>query len=496
LFIVRALAGYSLGQADIFRKAMGKKIAEVMKKERRNFTAGAKKNGFTSEEADAVFNLIEPFAGYAFNKAHATSYALIAYQTAYLKANYPAEYMTGFLVTQSDQQDKVASAVTECRRLGITVLPPDINHSQDIFTIAQDSQGSPAIRFGLSAIKNVGSGAVAPVIAERDRDGEFKSVEDFCRRADLHGVNKRVMESLIKAGALDCLGERGTLLANVGRIISLAQRQQRLRESGQAAMFDLWGEEAPVPMPGLEMEETDIPVTEKLAWEKDMLGVYISEHPLSSVRIENATLCGQIDAEMKGQTVRTVGMVASVHSLFTRDRQSFISAVLEDLDGSVEVMVWPNVYASTKELWVEGSIVLVEGKVREREGRIQLNCDRAEQYRPGIAKKAAESVSEEGGVSEEKVPVAPKRNESHRLVISLAQTGDEDSDIASLRRLIEVLNVFPGDDEVNLSIVNQEQVVHLQLPNMRSRYCPELHQRLAELVGEDGIRLEEKGART
>jgi DNA polymerase-3 subunit alpha len=497
LFIVRALAGYSLGQADIFRKAMGKKIAEVMKKERRNFIAGAKKNGFTTEEADAVFNLIEPFAGYAFNKAHATSYALIAYQTAYLKANYPAEYMTGFLVTHIDQQEKVASAVTECRRLGITVLPPDINRSQDTFTIAQDDQsGGLAVRFGLSAIKNVGSGAVAPIIAERDRAGEFKSVEDLCRRADLRGVNKRVMESLVKAGALDCLGDRGTLLANVGRIISLAQRQQRLRESGQAAMFDLWGKETPVPMPVLEMEETDIPVTEKLAWEKDMLGVYLSEHPLSSVRIENATLCGQIDAEMKGQTVRTAGMVASVHSLFTRDRQSFVSAVLEDLDGSIEVIVWPNVYASTKELWVGGSIVLVEGKVREREGRVQLNCDRAEPYRPGTAKGTAESVSAEGEISEEKVKVAPKRDESRRLIISLAQTGDEDGDITSLRRLIEVLNVFPGDDEVNLSIINQEQVVHLNLPNVRSRYCPELRQRLVELVGEDGVRLEEKGAFT
>ncbi|HEY79379.1 MAG TPA: DNA polymerase III subunit alpha [Dehalococcoidia bacterium] len=496
LFIVRALAGYSLGQADIFRKAMGKKITEVMKKERRNFITGAKKNGFLAEEADAVFNLIEPFAGYAFNKAHATSYALIAYQTAYLKANYPVEYMTGFLVTHSDQQDKVASAVTECRRLGITVLSPDINHSQDTFTIARDGQGgSPAIRFGLSAIKNIGSGAVAPIIAERGRGGEFQSIEDLCRRADLRGVNKRVMESLIKAGALDGLGDRGTLLANVGRILSLAQRQQRLRESGQAAMFDLWGEETPVPLPGLDMEKADVPVTEKLAWEKEVLGVYLSEHPLSSVKIENATLCGQIDADIKGQTVRTAGMVASVRPLFTRDRKPFVSAVLEDLDGSIEVIVWPDAYASSRELWAEGSIVLVEGKVREKDGHVQLACDRAERYQPE-SHRGEGDVSKPEETSGDKLAAPVQPDKGRHLVISLTQTGDEDGDIASLRRLIEVLSVFPGDDEVDLSITNQEQVVHLKLPHIRSGYCPELHQQLVELVGEDGIRLEDKSAFT
>ncbi|MDP2932123.1 MAG: DNA polymerase III subunit alpha, partial [Chloroflexota bacterium] len=182
LFIVQTLAGYSLGQADIFRKAMGKKIAEVMKKEKINFIAGAIKNGFSEEVANEVFALIEPFAGYAFNKAHAFSYALIAYQTAYLKANYPAVYMTAFLITHAGDLEKVAGAVAECRRLGITVLRPDVNHSQVNFAIEKSESGTEAIRFGLAAIKNVGVNAVEPVVAECNKAGKYKSIEDLCRR--------------------------------------------------------------------------------------------------------------------------------------------------------------------------------------------------------------------------------------------------------------------------------------------------------------------------
>ncbi len=242
LFIVREFAGYSLGQADIFRKAMGKKIAEVMKKEKRNFINGAKKHNYSSEVAEEVFALIEPFAGYAFNKAHAFCYALIAYQTAYLKANYPAEYINAFLTTHAGELEKTASAAAECRRLGIEILPPDINRSQLFFSLEDSHAGQSAIRFGLAAIKNVGTGAIEPIIGERDKNGPFKSVEDLCRRSELQAVNRRVMESLIKVGAFDKLEERGTLLNSLGRILSLAQREQRLRETGQSTMFDMFGE--------------------------------------------------------------------------------------------------------------------------------------------------------------------------------------------------------------------------------------------------------------
>ncbi|MBA7621919.1 DNA polymerase III subunit alpha [subsurface metagenome] len=494
LFIVQAFAGYSLGQADVFRKAMGKKIPEVMKKERRNFIAGAKKNGFSPGIAAEVFALIEPFAGYAFNKAHSVSYALIAYQTAYLKANYPAEYIAAFLIIQAGQLEKVASAIAECRRLGITVLPPDINRSQVTFSIEKDGD-APTIRFSLTAIKNVGPGAVEPIIAERNKGGDFKSIEDLCRRCDLRGVNKRVMESLIKAGALDSLGSRGTLLNNVNRILSLSQREQRLRETGQSTMFDLWGETMPVPMPSLDLETADISIKEKLTWEKELMGAYLSEHPFSSVASEVAsgdtTLCGQIDAELVGQTVVVAGMVASVRHLFTRDRNPFVSTILEDLDGQIEVMVWPKVYTDTGDLWEEGNILLVEGKVRLRDDRVQLSCDKVRRYQPAVqAEEIVASPPEEAPVVAEETTASTTPAERRRLVISLSQTSDEETDKTNLHKLIDALRDFPGQDAVKLSVTNGERVINLRLPSIYTNHCPELHQRLVELVGEDGLRLE------
>jgi len=487
LFIVQALAGYSLGQADIFRKAMGKKIAAVMKKEQRNFMRGASEMGFSSQVAEEVFALIEPFAGYAFNKAHSFSYALIAYQTAYLKANYPAEYITAFLITHAGQQEKIATAVDECRRLGIEVLPPDVNRSWVDFTIEPDEAGNPAIRFGLNAIKNVGVGAVEPLVNERNKDGEFESIDDLCRRADLRNLNRRAMESLIKAGAFDSLGDRGALLASVGRIQSLAQREQHLRDTGQSTMFDLWGESMPTPVPSLELEEAEIQTKDKLDWERELMGVYLSEHPFAAfadkVAAENTVLCGHVDTEMVGQTIRVAGMVASAHQSFTRDRRSFASVMLEDLSGRVEVMAWPDVYAGTRELWEEGTIVLAEGRVRVRNDRVQLSCDNVRRYQ---LETATEEAKPEAVEKPEPPPPPLLKN---RLTISIKQTENTDNDVACLNKLVDTLRIFPGEDEVNMCVVSGERVVNLKLSNINTGYCPELHQRLVALVGEEGLRV-------
>jgi DNA polymerase-3 subunit alpha len=501
LFIVRTFAGYSLGQADIFRKAMGKKIADVMKKEKRNFVAGARKNGFSADVAGEIFKLIEPFAGYAFNKAHAVSYALIAYQTAYLKANYSVEYMTALLIAFAGQSEKIAVAFTECRRLNIDVLPPDLNRSQASFVIEKQADGSAAIRFGLAAIKNVGPAAVEHIIAERDKNGDYKSIEDLCRRADLSGINKRVMESLIKAGALDSLGqERGTLLTNVGLILSLAQREQKLKETGQSTMFDLWGDTVDVPMPSLDMATVDIPVKDKLEWEKELLGIYLSEHPfspfVSKAFAENVTLCGQVDDDMEGQTLTVAGMVDTVQNLTTRDGKPSASVMLADMDGKLEVMVWPRVYEATRQFWQDGKFLLVSGKVRMRGSRMQLVCDKVDNYsldvpvkgksltpRPAVAPAAVTPAGTE--------PVAAK---SRRLIISLKQSGDEKADINRFRIITGILKDFPGDDEVSLVVDNTKKVFRLRLSAIRVDYCPELHRRLADVVGEDGIRLEENEA--
>jgi len=261
-------------------------------------------------------------------------------------------------------------------------------------------------------------------------------------------------------------------------------------------MFDLWGEVTPLPVPSLDLPTADISIKEKLGWERELMGVYLSESPLGSfagrIAPENATLCGQIDAELVGQTIVVAGMVASVNDLFTRERRPFASVVLEDLDGRVEVMVWPQVYASTRELWQEGNILLVTGRVRLRDDRVQLNCDNVRRYQPEAAQieEVVTPQPEEAPLLAEETPADTAPSKGHRLVISVTQTRDEASDIASLQKLIDIVKDFPGEDEVSLCVTIEGTVTNLKLPNITTNYCPDLRQRLVELVGEDGLRLE------
>ncbi|MFC1963120.1 DNA polymerase III subunit alpha [Chloroflexota bacterium] len=484
LHIVQAFAGYSLGEADIVRKAMGKKIPEVMRKEKQKFLFGARKNGFSKELANQVWNLIEPFAGYAFNKAHSVSYALIAYQTAYLKANYATEFMSALLTIRMEQQESVTTAIAECQRLGIKVLPPDINHSRDTFTIEQDASGLPAIRFGLAAIKNVGVAGVKTIIAAREEGNPFNSIEDFCRRADLKSLNKRMLESLIKVGALDSLGERGSLLAGIDRIMSLAQHEQRLKENGQTTMFDLWGHSVDVPLPGIELPKVEIISTEKLAWEKELLGVYFSDHPLgyNSQRLAAgaSVFCAQINEEMEEQLVDIVGIVTSMRQLLTRNKRPFISAVIDDFSGSIEAIAWPEVYQRSKELWMEGNTLLIKGKVKIRAGRIQLTCNTISPYQPKPE-------------DETDTPTVTAATFTRRryLQINLTSTNDTDADTIRLSQIFALLKQFPGEDEVYLAIVDDEDATKLEVPNLATNYCPELSSLLINLVGEQGFALKE-----
>jgi len=480
LRIVQALAGYTLGQADVIRKAMGKKIPEVMKRERKNFIDNAKEKGIPSELAAEIFALIEPFAGYAFNKAHSVSYALIAYQTAYLKANYTVEYMTAFLNTYAAHSDRLTSAIAECRRLGISVLPPDVNKSKANFAIEEEN-GKAAIRFSLTAIKNVGYSAIEPIILAREKGGTFKSIEDFCRRVDLRSINKKVVESLIKAGAFDCLAPRGTLIQAIDRIISLAQWEQRLRESGQSSMFDLWGDTVPAPLPSLDLNHLDIPLKDKLDWERELLGVYFSEHPLTSVapKLVNTTtaLCGGIDAEMVGEKVVIAGMVTSMRQLYTRDRRPFVIATLEDLDGNIEVTAWSEVYNQTKEVWQEGKILLIEGAVKLRDDRVSVNCYKVRQYQTD-------------GEEEQETKPTTQPQLSRTITINIAQTDKTEEDVTRLNQVMDILNRYPGQDTVVLTIVTGEETVNMKLPNTIN-YCPELAQEADSILGDNSLKLKD-----
>lgn len=469
LHIVRAVAGFSLGKADIFRKAMGKKIPEVMRAQREEFRQGAVANGFTAELADQIFDLIEPFAGYAFNKAHSACYAELAYQTAYLKANYPAQYLAAVLSAHLDMTDKIASTVAEAKRLGLDVLPPDVNRSDVTFTI----EGEGAIRFGLGAIKNVGVGAAEAIVAARGTT-PFSSIDDFCRRVDPKAVNRRVLESLIKAGACDLFGDRGSLLAGLDRILAFAQRQQKLKEAGQATMFDLFGVEVPVPQPGIELPTAPVSGRETLQWEKELLGVYLSEHPFAAVvadRSLDAVYCGSITEEQVGQTLLVAGMVTAVRTLFTKDRRPFCTAVLEDLVGSIEVTVWADVYERTKDLWVEGTIVTARGRVRARDDRLSFIVDTAARYQPGAVEDLAE--------------LAPKRT---RVRIEFRERGNPVEDCQRFDTLIALLQRNEGEDPVQVVVANRRSKVVLQLPTVRGvTLSPDLRASLDDLVGPEAV---------
>jgi len=472
IFIARALAGYSLGQADIFRKAMGKKIPEVMRKEEQNFISGAEKKGISAKLAREVFSLIEPFAGYAFNKAHSVIYALIAYRNAYLKANYPIEYMAAVLDTYYDSMDKVHSAIAECRRLGIKVLPPDINKSRASFAIESVEGEDAAIRFGLASIKNVGSSPIEHIVSAREAGGEFASIEDFCYRTDLRHINKKVLESLIKAGAFDSLGTRKTLLESLGRDISVAQARQRARESGQVSMFDTLPEGAPAPLPTQGQTGDEVPTQQKLVWERELLGVYFSR-PLDALVGETSSgdtlSCGDITLDLIDRMVKVTGIVVSVRQAYTRDRRPFVVASIEDLDASIEVIAWPRLYESTQGLWQAGNMVTVKGTVKLRDGEVKLNC--------------------------EDVTLLPARQEvmkepdRRHVMIDINQSEDSEKDIERLQMVAAALKSYPGQDTVSLTVVSDGQATRLDMPAMTVNYCPELAARLAEIVGEGSFRI-------
>ena len=380
LEIARTFAGYTLGTADIMRKAMGKKIPAVMLAERERFLEGAVAKGYEQRLAEQVFDLIEPFAGYAFNKAHAFSYAVIAYRTAYLKAHYPVEYLTAVLQAAgahpTGAQDRIAAAAAESSRLGVPVLQPDVNRSQVNFAIERLDNGADGIRFGLAQVKNVGVGAVEGLIAVREEDGPFKSIEDFARRVDPRDLNRRVLESLAKAGALDGLAERSAVVFGVERIVTVAQEALRQRETGQTSMFDLFGDEVDTPLPALELESVETPHRELLLWERELLGTYVSDHPFRrAVRHLDpftTVLNAEVGADLAGQQAVVAGTVQTVRKLTTRQGKPFAAVALEDLSGVAELTMWPDSYEQHSALLTPGNVLLALIDVRERGERLTL----------------------------------------------------------------------------------------------------------------------------
>lgn len=400
LHIARKFGGYTLGAADVMRKAMGKKIPAVMREERGNFVDGALANGYSRHDAETIFELIEPFAGYAFNKAHAVSYGAIAYQTAWFKANHPEPYMAAVLRSAAGNSDRLQAATAECSRLGIPLLLPDINRSEATFTLERMADGRSAIRFGLATIKGVGRAAIEPLIGDVREHGDIRSANDLIQRLDSRAMNRRALEALAKAGAFDDIESRGAMVASAEDILKRAREAQELRDSGQSTMFDLFGEEVATPTALLELQAgIDATAQEQLNWERELLGAYVSQHPLQSAA---RALQGRVNAQLSdlteensGNTHTVIGMVGSIRSLTTRKGESFAAVNIEDLSGSAELTVWPDLWAATKSVWQPNQIVIATINVRLRGDRLTLAVDSVEawQEQPLTASEDTESAA-------------------------------------------------------------------------------------------------------
>lgn len=467
--IAMQLAGFTPSEADLLREAIGKKKAQKLKRQRRKFIEGAVSRDIREDKANEIFDMLEYFGRYGFNKAHAAAYAVITCQTAYLKAEYPVEYMTALLSVEKGDTDKVAAGVAECRRLRIEVLPPNVNYSSWDFTV----EGG-VVRFGLGAIKNVGQGPVSAILEARQ--GQiFKNAEDFARWVDLRQVNRRALESLIRCGALDELGDRGQLLGSIGQMMALSARAHRAQEVGQMSLFGGGGQRFLVLH-----DLSEIPQKQRLAWEKELLGVYISEHPLQRIAQDleesDITLCGEIEESMEGQRVTTAGMVSQVRRIVTKKGDPMAFARLEDLRGEIEVIVFPGAYEKTKHLWVPDRILVVEGRVQANdEEEAKLICHSAAEYQRRHEKEE---------------PSPQKEATIYHLHIAFPRGDDQEVGIRRLGEVHHLLTRHRGSDRFTLYVPRGEEVVQLGFPNATTRYSPELERALITILGEGSIRVE------
>jgi DNA polymerase-3 subunit alpha len=478
------LAGYSLGQADLLRRAMGKKDREKMAKERANFIEGcARTNKIAEKKANSIFDLLEKFAGYGFNKSHSAAYGLISYQTAYLKANYPVEYMAGLLSNEINNTDKISTFVGECKRMGIPILPPDVNRSGLKFSPEtwegpqrpedRGTEAAPtlnAIRYGLAAIKNVGQGAMEMAIAEREERGEFATLEDFCRRLDSRIANRKILENLVKCGAFDFLGrERAELFACIDDSLASASASQKDRASGQVSLFDDMMPPAPKPS---ALRVVPWSEQEKMSYEKELLGFYVTGHPLDAY----ATLL----AEGNYQTIASLnelpdraafrigGAIVQVDKKFTKkEGKPFAVVWLEDLTAKLEVVLWNEVYVKVSEALALGRVLSVQGTLDKRDDALRAVAQKAKVLAPGDSQPRSPNESNGNGMTESEIPLV--------LFFSAAASA------AELREVQAVLAGSPGRCPVRLMFCRADGE-SLQMDagvNLRVKMTPELREKLS-----------------
>jgi DNA polymerase-3 subunit alpha len=532
--VTQALAGFTLAEADVLCYAVRKKIREKLDAQKVKFVSGAVRNGVHADVIEAVWKDFEPFARYGFNRAHAAIYGIIAYHTAYLKANYTTEYMTAVLSAEMGTPDRVAIAVAECRRLGIEVLPPDLNESELDFAVTPKG-----IRFGLGAIKNVGEGAVEGIIAARHAGGPFRSLDDMCARPefDLQRANKRVLESLIKCGACDAFGPRLWQLDRLDAVMETAQREQRDRESGQVGLFaelGIGGQLDATFTPGPTTQFRDAP-KEKLSWEKELLGIYLSAHPLNALAprmkdVENLVAIAEL-GEAPEDLVTIACVVTNARKHITKNKQLMMFAQVEDLTGSVEVTVFPRVYEATAPIWTTDEILLVLARVEQREEDPKLLCEHAVRFddagiaeirrvaqerREFLAKRAKFTRNGNGShaAPPPRRPSGPFRDETDvpqarppatespgiaaaadaveeapPLVIRFREVLDYDRSIALFQKIQEVLKDHAGVSQVVLELPRNGGGMRRVQTSFRARPSPELATAVTKEVGGDAVEI-------
>ena len=464
--IAGAIGNYTMAEADTLRKVMGKKELEKMEKERPKFLSGAKTKRIPEPKAKKIWDQIQTFGQYGFNKSHSTAYAMISYETAYLKAHYPAEFMAALLTSEKDNRDKIIKHIAGCKDMGIFVLPPDINESKRDFSVAGDQ-----IRFGLSAVKNVGIGAIETLIEARNRLGKFRSFYHFCENVDLRKVNKRVVESLIKCGAFDSMRyKRRALIASIEEIIELAQRRQREKSSGQFSIFDQLeikeGADPDTAEKAILQQLPEWDAKELLAQEKETLGFYITGHPLSGFK-DRLTSVANTDAnailEKKDQEdVRFAGVVSHIRETTTKKKDLMAYVTIEDLKGSIEVVFFADVYRKAYDLLHSDEPLLVKGTVDAGEESIKV---------------IAEEVSALSEALDHPFQAASFRFDTQRL-----------ADI-DLKALQAVLNKQPGKAEgfIHLLDDQSETVIYLG-KNMRFAPTEQLRQEADRILGAGATR--------
>jgi DNA polymerase III subunit alpha len=374
--IARDLAGFTLSEADILRKAVGKKIKSLLEEQSKKMIDGMVKNGITSRVAEQIWHWFEPFARYGFNRSHAACYAMIAYRTAYLRAHYPIEFYTSLFNSDSGDVERIAFLISESKKAGISVLPPDVNKSHMSF--APEDKG---IRFGLLAIKNVGKNIAEAIVSERQRSGPFKNLADLLQRVDHKDLNKKSLESLLKCGAVDSLNiERNAGLMNIDEIINFAGSIRKSKQTSQNSLFG----SAVISSSALKLKPYPAATPqEKLTWEKELLGLYISDHPLNQHRekinkfevqsIKNL-LAKNYDPDSRKRP-KIAGVVSKIKKINTKLGQPMVFATVEDFNDAMEVIVFSDTLEKTSLLWRENNIVLVSGKMSWRNGEPKMICD-------------------------------------------------------------------------------------------------------------------------